>query len=262
MAVDAHEAAAFAAVIARPDDDAARLAYADAIVHHDAERAELIGVQVEQARARREHFLHDRESELYRREQALLNRCASAWGAPLADIVIACKFRRGFAEEVTMDTAAFLARSEELFARAPILHLTLRDAAGHVAALFASHALGRLRSLSLYQCRIGDAGARHLADSPHLERLRWLDLSFNDIGMPGLEAIAASPRLPSLGYLGFRNNAVAEDPTPRVGGQEANGLVHDMEHPALGRELVRRFGDRPWLTVRVRPDWPPDRDAV
>lgn len=262
MSSDPREEAAFADVIARPDDDAARLAYADAIVHRDAERAELIEVQVEQARARREHFMHERESELYRREQALLNRRAKAWSASLADIVVACKFRRGFPEEVTMDTATFLARADELYRRAPVLHLTLRDAAGHTAALFASPALARLHSLSLYKCQIGDAGATHLAKSLHLKGLRWLDLSFNNIGMQGLEAIAASPNLPSLGYLGFRNNAVAEDPTPRIGGQEANGLVHDMEHPQLGRDLVRRFGDRPWLTVGIRPDWPPDRDAV
>ena len=262
MSADPREEAAFADVIARPDDDAARIAYADAIVHRDAERTELIEVQVEQARARREHFMHERESELYRREQALLNRRAWAWAAPLADLVLACKFRRGFAEEVTMDTATFLARADELYGRTPVLHLTLRDAAGHTEALFASPALARLQSLSLYKCEIGDAGAKHLADSQHLTRLRWLDLSFNNIGMAGLEAIAASPNLPSLGYLGFRNNAVPEDPTPRIGGQEANRLVHDMEHPQLGRELVRRFGDRSWLTMQVRSDWPPDRDAV
>jgi len=261
MSADPREAAAFADVIARPDDDAARLAYADAIVHRDAERAELIEVQVKLAHGRREHYKPENKSELYRREQALLNRRAQAWAASLGDLVLAYNFRRGFPEEVTMDTQTFLARHDELYQRSPVLHLTLRDARGHTAELFASPALSRLHSLSLYKCNVGDEGAIHLASSPHLRNVRWLDLSFNDIGTPGLEAIAASANLPSLGYLGFTANKV-EDPTPSIGGIEENGLVHDMEHPESGRELVRRFGERAWLTTQVRSDWPPARDGV
>lgn len=261
MSADPREAAAFADVIARPEDDAARLAYADAIVHRDAERAELIDVQVKLARGRREHYMPEGKSELYRREQALLNRRAKAWAADLEDLVLASKLRRGFPEEVTMDAATFLARADELYRRAPVLHLTLRDARSHTAALFAAPALARLHSLSLHSCHIGDEGARHLADSPHLGKLRWLDLSLNDIGQAGLEALAASTNLPSLGYLGFTSNKV-DDPTPRIGGQDEYGMVHDMEHPEAGRDLVRRFGDRAWLTTQIRSDWPPARDGV
>ena len=78
--------------------------------------------------------------------------------------------------------------------------------------------------------------------------------------MHGLEAIAASDRLPSLRYVGFSGNAI-DNPMPRIGGVEANGLVHDMEYPETSRALVRRFGPRRWLMPSVRPDWPPDRDA-
>lgn len=261
MSADPREAAAFANVIANPDDDDARRAYADAIVHTDAERAELIDVQLKLAHGRRNHYLPDGKIDLYTRQEALLNRRAKAWAAPLADLVLAAKFRRGFPEEVTVDAPTFLARADELYRRAPVLHLTVRNAAGHTAALFASPHLARLRSLSLYKCHIGDDGARDLAASPHLGNVRWLDVSFNDLGQAGLEAIAASPNLPSLGYLGFTGNKI-EDPMPRIGGQDEYGAVHDMEHPEAGRDLVRRFGDRAWLTVPPRSDWPPDRDAV
>ncbi len=261
MSADPREAAALADVLARPDDDDARLTYADAIAHRDAERAELIAVQVKLARGRREHYMPDGKSDLLDRERALLHRRGKAWAAPVADLVLDYRFRRGFPEEVTMDTATFLARANELYQRAPVLHLTLRDARDHMAALAASPALARLESLALYKCQIGDEGAKLLAASPHLRRLRWLHLGFNDIGTAGIEALAASPNLPSLGYLGFQGNKI-DDPTPRIGGQDEYGMVHDMELPEAGRDLVRRFGDRAWLTTQVRSDWPPDRDAV
>jgi uncharacterized protein (TIGR02996 family) len=263
MSADPREAAALAAVIQHPDDDDARLAYADVIAHHDAERAELIHAQVVLARGRRTQTKPDRWNEHYTREQGLLNRRGAAWAAAagLGDLITAYKFRRGFLEEVTVDAATFLARAADLYARAPVLHLTLTGARGHTAALFASPALARLHSLSLYKNEVGDAGAEHLAGSPYVRGLHWLELSHNGITQTGLDAIAASPNLPALAYLGFRGNAV-DDPGPRIGGQDEYGLVHDMEYPDAGKELMRRFGPKTWLTTPVRSDWPPARDAV
>jgi uncharacterized protein (TIGR02996 family) len=261
MSLQALADAALTVVLDHPEEDAPRLAYADVVADRDPERAELIRIQVELARGRRTHTRPASWSSLYRRQLALLHRCGAEWAAPVQGLAVAHDFRRGFVEEVTVEAAVFLARAAELYRRAPIRHLTLRSARGLTGPLFASPALARLESLSLYKNAIGDEGAAQLADSPHLAGLRWLDLGFNDIGMTGLEAIAASSKLPALGYLGFQGNKV-DDPTPSIGGIEDSGVVHDMEYPALGKELVRRFGGRAWLTTPVRSDWPPDRDAV
>src|SRR5687767_13633920 len=86
-------------VIDRPEDEAARLVYADWLDENgDPERAEFIRVQCELAGL---DEADERWPDLYRREQALLLRNRAQW---LADVPAWCRvaavFRQGFVDEV------------------------------------------------------------------------------------------------------------------------------------------------------------------
>jgi uncharacterized protein (TIGR02996 family) len=245
-------AALLQAVVDAPTDDAPRAAYARGVAATDPERAELIEVQLELARARRAHT-EDGHAGLTR-EEFLIRSHGAAWAAGVRPLVDSWQYLRGFTDVVTLDAARFLASAADLYRRAPVLHLNLTGVQPVAAALFQSPHLARIQSLRLLRNGLGDAEVAALAASPHLANLRWLDLSNNKIGAAGLESLAASRGLPRLGYLGFATNAVS-DPTPR----------HADEYDAtstVGEALQRTYGPRPWLDARPRWRWPPPRDAV
>jgi uncharacterized protein (TIGR02996 family) len=250
----ANLAALLAAVLAAPDDDAPRLAYADALEDSDPVRAEFIKIQVTLAVWRRNRATPEARTDAVLREGELIRSHGATWGADLRGLVDKWVFIRGFAEWVTLDARAFLTSAPELYRRTPVRHLDLTGAKPVATQLFASAHLARLASLGLANNALGDAEATALAGSTHLGKLAWLDLSRNAIGQPGLEALAASTHLPRLGYLRFDQNRVP-DPTP------AHADEYDADS-ALATALQTKYGTRDWLDARRRPEWPPDRLAI
>lgn len=239
------------AVVAAPDDDAPRIAYAAGIAGVDPDRAEFIQQQLELSRSWRAE--RPGSIEAARRAQILEHAHGRQWAAGLPQAVQSYGFRRGFVEDVGMDAAAFLAAAPALYRRAPILHLTLTDAAPVARELFASPHLAQIVSMSLANNDLGDDDVQALAASPHLGNLRWLNLEFNRIGDAGLDALAASDHLPNLGYVGIGHNPVA-DPTPRHADE------YSTDSPAA-LALQRKYGPRRWLSTKPMRDWPPRRDA-
>ena len=238
-------------VVARPEDEEVREAYAAAVRRSDPERAELIRLQLTMARMRRTgvdtYPLALREGDLIRAHHA-------RWAEPIAQYVSGYQFYRGFVELVTVDAEWFLESADELCDLAPILHLDLTEAKLAVADLFRSEWLGRIRSINLMRNDFGDDEALLIAECPHLRNLEWLDLSHNHIGERGFEALAAAENLPRLGYLNFSYNTAA-DPTPQHADEyDATSAVADA--------LMEKYGHREWLDAHPRYRWPPDRDAV
>lgn len=245
-------AARMQAVVDAPTEDAPRAAYARAVAATDPERAELIDIQLELARARRAHT-EDGHPAL-NREGALIRTHGARWAADVRPLVDSWQFLRGFTDVVTLDAARLLSVAPELYRRAPVLHLNLTGVQLVAAELFQSPHLARIQSLNLRRNALGDAEVAALAASPHLANLRWLELGINQIGAAGLEALAASRNLPRLGYVGLATNAIP-DPTPQ----------HADEYDAtstVGEALQRTYGPRAWLDARPRWQWPPPRDAV
>ena len=60
------------------------------------------------------------------------------------------------------------------------------------------------------QPRIGVAGARAIANSPHMKSLTSLDLSWSEIGDEGAQAIANSEHMASLTSLNLLERAIME----------------------------------------------------
>src|SRR5262245_64243242 len=95
-----HDDAFLQAVVENPDDDAPRLMYADWLEERGDPRGEFIRVQVALARSAEDD---ERRPEWTAREKVLLDLYKSEWTAPLRGLAVACWFRRGFVDEVTLD---------------------------------------------------------------------------------------------------------------------------------------------------------------
>jgi len=112
-------------------------------------------------------------------------------------LVVDRAFFRGFVEHVAMRASRFLELADELFALAPIRHLTLtyckgldHTDTGLLDALLASPHLDRIRSLQL---------PGRVTNNPHTR--------LNVLTDDDLARIAASPRVGTLGYLAFCDQA-------------------------------------------------------
>jgi len=225
------------AVLEHPDDNAPRLAYADAL--GDDPRAEYIRIMITAVSVERGARLPE-----------LVKAHAQEWRAPITPFVEVAGFQRGFVEYIRTDAARFLAHADTLFRRAPIRDVDLTAVKPRAVEVFASPWLARLRSLDLSGNDLEDAEVEVLARSPHLAGLRWLDLSRNRIGMAGLEALAASANLTSLGWLGFARNT-APDPAPEA--YTDHGVVCHVHVPDLNKQLIARYGEKLWLSRWNQP---------
>jgi len=77
-------------------------------------------------------------------------------------------------------------------------------------ALANSPHLANLASLTLGNHQIGDAGVKALANSPHLTNLRILELKCNRIGDAGARALAKSRHLANLRTLNLSENQIRD----------------------------------------------------
>jgi uncharacterized protein (TIGR02996 family) len=134
-------------------------------------------------------------------------------------------FFRGFVEHVAMRAARFLELADELFALAPIRHLTLTYAKGPdhsdtalLDALLASPHLARIRSLRLPGRVLGN---------PYTELNRLTD--------EDLARFGTSRQLGALGYLGF-----VDQPALTIGGLD--GLGRALPTLRVLRHELYRYG--------------------
>lgn len=201
------EAEAFLrAIHDRPDDDAARLMYADWLTEHgDAERGEFIHVQCELARM---GYDDPRRPDFEKRQRELLLEHERPWVGPLLDRTTGWEFHRGFVESVTLRAERFLEDGAGLFTTEhPVRDVRLTSLADCMARLFAEcKLLARLDALDVRNNRLYDDGCLHLAGSPHLARLRRLGVRGSGIGARGVAALVESAGLPALEALDLGQN--------------------------------------------------------
>lgn len=190
--------ALLAAILARPDEDVPRLAYADWLDEFgdetDRDRAELIRVQVEIAGVpdALRSSADVRFLELRMRELALLASHGDRWmeplrgpGGPLQSGEAHAQFRRGFVEIVWLPAGAFVQRSAALFALAPVRELRVtRGTIEEVRRVADGPHFARLRALDLSDRRLGDDVARVLTrrTGAGLRVLRLCGCGLTDVG--------------------------------------------------------------------------------
>ena len=196
-----------AAILADPDDDTARLVYADWLEENGrADRAAFVRAQVEAARAE-PHGPQARAAAL--RANALLNRPNNwkAWTDAVRDRVLDLRFERGFVEHVDAEPGAFLHAAEDVFAEHPVRSLRLVPHSNPeyrtgLAPVFDLACLRRLRRLAFAprtEFLYDDYGA--LEASPHLAGLTDLTLAGCPLHLSWLEDLLRGEQFPALAGL-------------------------------------------------------------
>ena len=268
-------------ILAHPDDDAARLVFADWLEEQgDGARAEFIRVQLERASLPE---WDARQVPLRLRERVLLDQHGPRWKGELPGIegVNWEEFRRGFVATATFTSFAVLkANASACWAAAPIEAVSVRwpgqrDALASIApiaglrelcitgTLVDSRDVGRLadapllatlRALNVRNGSLGVEGFRRLVASPHLGNLTALCVPFNSIGNGGISALFNAESLTSLAVLDLSETGsygrYGEDPIINATGLEAlagwPGLGR-LRSLALSGNDVRRAGLRALL---------------
>jgi uncharacterized protein (TIGR02996 family) len=248
---------ALQAVLARPDEDKPRLAYAEMLDQRGDVRGAFIRLQLQEANGEPPTA----QSRLEGPADWLLLKNEYDWAKSLQGIVTSRAFHRGFVSWIALPARAFLEKAAGILASHPVQHISFSDAKPWLNDLLQSGFLSRMRSLSFDRCGLDSADLKLLSESPGLGELRWLSLTGNQITLPGAEALAKSTSLPRLRYVNFEGNPV--DP----GEQYANdqGIIVESWMPSSGQWLEEKYGPLPWLHVPAAAtvnDIPPDRFII
>lgn len=190
-------AAFLSAIASSPDDDTARLVYADFLDEQgntgDAARAEFIRVQMRLAGLDDTHpdrpALEDRENELLRAHE---HGWVGPISAQLARGLRRWRFERGFLDTVQISTRTLSASG---------------------AALFKAHPVSKVRLTELDSAP--GRSLETLAGRPWWSRVRDLDTGHANVTFPKLERLLRSPHLTSLRKLALTANGDAP-PVPRL----------------------------------------------
>jgi uncharacterized protein (TIGR02996 family) len=174
------------AILAEPDDDIARLVYADWLDENgQPARAAFIRAQVRMAQAE-PHSPEWRQCKDEARKALGTN--LGAWTKHLTPRVEQCEFRRGFVEHAKVSAANFPRHAADLFAAEPIRSL-------HVTRFRSTETVSLLPFF----------------EAPQLERITRLDFTGMYLAPVELEPIGECPRLANLTDLGLRDLPVMPD---------------------------------------------------
>jgi uncharacterized protein (TIGR02996 family) len=201
------------AIKEQPDDDTARLIFADWLEERGDARGELIRVQVEIAAMMRER--DQGWGPLRSRERKLIRQYGSVWLGSLYEMVEKWEIYRGLIS-IRIRTEDFLHASQSWSDAAEVwpwvYRLEVRDVRAEQAAGFAaSPLLGNLTGLDLYCSKVGPGGMASLASTSHLGGLRALEMAHNQIGPAGVAALVSSPHLTRLATLNLFGNQIGDE---------------------------------------------------
>lgn len=250
------------AIIAAPDDDVPRFAYADALERSgDASRAEFIRVQ---CMLEMTALQAPDRGRLEAREKELLERHGWDWAEELGGEVQEWEYRRGFIERVEMRLEDTTESILAVLRKSPIRHLRdvsqFCDLSGFVGALPHLEHLTGLEFWGLYA--FDDSLVAEILASPHLRNLHTLilhhDRNGNTVRDDVLNEAMASPhrshlqelcvnvdgcwRGPSRGVLG----AMADSPHLRNLRKLNLSNAGDVGNSAeMDVETARRLGGSP-----------------
>lgn len=245
------------AVIANPNDDAPRLAYADWLAAQgDADRAAFIRVQCALARLPADH---PQVAELQQQESALLATYGYKWAEPFGDRIQVWVYGRGFIERVETCLEVPAERIRDLLQHAPIRHLRDLTQLCYLEHMVeALPALRQLTGLEFWRLYAVDNRlmARLLA-APELANLQTLILHHDRNGNLVSEAVLAealsSPLRANLRELAVNVDSSWRGPTARIAQAIArspylgNLRRLDLSNSRLGVATVQAIGRAPAL---------------
>jgi uncharacterized protein (TIGR02996 family) len=189
------------AICERPDEDDRRLVFADWLDDHgDADRAELIRVQVTLARAGPDS--PDRPA-LAERERRVLKKNRKRWLAEGPSWAARGEMVRGFlVPRLKENVEKFVKRKATALRPFPLWCFTLTGVEKRAELLAGCPLLARAVELNLTSNAIGPSGAKQL----RAPRLRSVDLGGNRLDDDAAPALAEAPWLEGVTVLNLRNN--------------------------------------------------------
>jgi uncharacterized protein (TIGR02996 family) len=185
------------AILAAPEDDAARRVLADELTDRGDPRGEFIQVQLEL-----ESASSPRREELEKRVKTLRRKHEQAWLEPIRRHIQKWTWRRGFLDHVEMLEYMWLKGGAAVLDAHPVRSVGVRGIA-NLPAVVASPELRRIRSIAL-SGHFVDPMMRVIVESPNTRHLVSLDLGHQRLGDKGLEILAGG--LPALEELGLAGN--------------------------------------------------------
>jgi len=245
------------AVLADPDADAPRLAYADYREKlGDADRAEFIRASLTVARMMKEGRPKADYIDAYLTVSMLKTRNHERWGHPISTMVAKCDFHRGFVEHCTLSAEAFYHFASKIRLFAPVRHWSLLEAKGWRAEIVKVPEIQSAISLIINNADLNHVDAAVISLCPFLVGLRRLELANNVISEAGASALVHSPILRNLRELNLRGNPF--DPSI-VTEFNYDGAIQHQYLSADGVELENRAGRIQSLHYdevgSIRPDW-------
>jgi uncharacterized protein (TIGR02996 family) len=217
----------FRAIIAYPNDDALRIAYARLLeknekpVNSHAHRAEFIRAQIELSRQNVERQLLKKFES---RTDALLHMHSLEWLGDLVKLgVRRATFSRGFPDEVYRTPQEFQANGEELFAAAPIQRLVVVLPRRHFGVgekserlqlfrtLAQSPHLLHLQQLIFHDIHIDSEEVGIIAESPYVRNIKELNIGNSSIKSAGAKALARSSQFSNLTTLDLMYSDLGTD---------------------------------------------------
>jgi uncharacterized protein (TIGR02996 family) len=239
----------FEAILASPEDDGPRLAYADWLRQRGDPRGELFAAQCALVALDEDA---DERRELQERQWALIDEHGPAWLAEVGLGPGEGAFHRGLIEEVSAPFHHLEPAHERLGTRAFVRKLRtwehLRYANTHdpptnvmsLERLLSWEWMARVRTLDLsdngHFVRVDPAG---LAECPRLAGLTALDLTGANVWRESMQALANSPFLTNLRWLELKDNAVFD---AGVRALARSSCLTRLEHLGLARNHVRGAG--------------------
>jgi uncharacterized protein (TIGR02996 family) len=198
-------------ILACPQDDAPRLAYARWLDGHGDPLGEFIRLQclLSHPPLGEPLLIHER------REQQLLADFHAHWASTLADWVEWCSFHRGFIEEISLTEKQFIRHAAELVLVTPICDVHLTTSGNRLDALPELPDLKHTLFLDISAQPIGDEGGERLADAPLLAHVHGLNLGCCHLGDTALDALIDAFDLDALRELYLNNNPISDDSVRR-----------------------------------------------
>lgn len=192
----------------RPDDDDARLIYADWLVARGDPKGEFIHAQCRSAGAtwrRPGRWLTLPESELAALQQELLKKHEKQWVGPLYGRIQPV-WRRGFIDSIACTGVQFVELLEPMVACAPLAHFDVsKVTSGHCDLMGMALAMRGVRRLSLAMPKVTARSFKFLA-SPQLSSLRRLSLDLI-AGNRGVEILGQVDSLTALEHLDLSSHS-------------------------------------------------------
>jgi uncharacterized protein (TIGR02996 family) len=247
-ALDAEQGRLLQDVLDHPDDDHARLVYADWLMERKDPRGEFISISIELETAK-----GDREKTIAARKEQLEQEHGDRWlqeiGWPEKSLGVP-RFEKGFITKMGVLAQVLVPIMDSVFSREPVRKLEIRSVkpASLLDEILANPKLQRVEEIDFWGSNSFSATqAKKIASSPNLSGLKRLSLFATALGPKGVQAFFDSVALPRLEHLHLGDNGLDSEGVKIVAAAKRLPATLDLSKNKIGAEGARALAESPAL---------------